>query len=55
MSFKELCDIVIEYAGQYNCSMKESIDDLEFDGPGGSFGPSQDDKNRLYDFFNIAS
>jgi hypothetical protein len=55
MTFKELCEIVIEYAGKYSCTIKESIDDLEFDGPDGSFGPSRDDIDRLYDFFGVQS
>jgi hypothetical protein len=51
MSFQELVSIVEEYAAQYNCPIWDAIDDLEFDGPGGSYGPSFEDKARLQEHF----
>lgn len=51
MTFEELIEIVIEYAIEYKCTIKESVDDLEFDGPNGSGGPSIEDTVRLLNHF----
>jgi len=51
MTFMELVEIVKEYADKYNCSIDDSIYDLEFDGPNGSSGPSADDVVRLQAYF----
>ena len=53
MSFDELCKMVADYAARYNCTLAESIQDLEFDGPEGSHGPSREDVDRLYSHFNL--
>ncbi len=54
MSFEELCRIVQDYATEYSCSILESINDLEFDGPNGSEGPSDEDRQRLLTHFEVA-
>lgn len=51
MNFEQLIEMVIEYAIEYKCTIKESVDDLEFDGPNGSEGPSIEDTVRLLNHF----
>jgi len=53
MSFNDLVKMVEQYAQRYSCSIADSIDDLEFDGPEGSFGPSQEDRDALLAHFEI--
>ena len=53
MTFQELCKIVEDYANRYKCDVEKSIDDLEFDGPDGSFGPDADDVAKLRAHFGI--
>jgi len=51
MNFEQLIEIVIDYAIDYKCTIKDSINDLEFDGPEGSSGPSIEDTVRLLNHF----
>lgn len=51
-ALKEVVSIVCEYAEQYDCSIEESINDLEFDGPNGSYGPSECDRQQLREYFS---
>jgi hypothetical protein len=55
MNFEQLIQIVIGYAAEYKCTIAESINDLEFDGPNGSEGPSREDTIRLLNHFNERS
>jgi len=51
MPFENLVSMVIEYADAYNCTIKIAINDLEFDGPYGSSGPSVEDQVALLNHF----
>lgn len=51
MTFQELCQMVSEYQARYNCGFADAIDDLEFDGPEGSSGPTERDRELLMDHF----
>jgi hypothetical protein len=53
MSFQDLCKMVLAYATRYECTIAESIEDLDFDGPDGNFGPSEDDIKKLHNHFGI--
>ena len=51
MKFEELTEIILAYAKQYACSINQSIDDIEFDGPDGGSGLSNEDRDRLITYF----
>jgi hypothetical protein len=52
MNFEQLVTMVIEYAVEHKCTIAESINDVEFDGPDGGFGLSREDTIRLLNHFN---
>ena len=51
MNVQEVAGWVIDYAKEHGCSIDESIKDLEFDGPNGSFGPDEDLLEELDVYF----
>ena len=53
MSFEELVKMVEGYAVRCNCTIAESNQDVEFDGPSGGFGLDESDLRRLEAHFDV--
>jgi len=45
-------NMVEDYAAEHGCDYGQAIEDLEFDGPNGSSGPTEEEKQVLYDHFS---
>lgn len=43
----ELWEMVLDYSGEQQCDIKTAIEDLEFDGPNGSYGPTKEERAEL--------